>query len=173
MTWDTTVGVDGGRRWEMTLVMTWAIMWEMSDGGDNAGNNTRKGDGRDAMREGGGLLAEDAVVAAAVAAAAALAATVAGAATAAAGAAAIAYCWGCFLFIVKIFLCGIFVFGGNWQGHTSPHTLIMLEVYKRIFGWGWLSSSKFVVCKYIKLSSKKSMATMAGGILYQSFEDKK
>ncbi len=73
---------------------------------------------------GGGVLVEDMVVVAAAAAAAAV--TVAAAA---------AYCWGCFLFIVKIFLCGIFMFGGNRQGHTSPHALIALEVCRRIFGW--------------------------------------
>jgi hypothetical protein len=36
---------------------------------------------------------------------------------------------GSLIFIVKIFLCGIFMMcGGNWRGHTSPHTLVMLEV---------------------------------------------
>ncbi len=55
-----------------------------------------------------GLLAEDA--AAAVAAAAAAVAATAAAATAAVAA---AYCWGHFLFNVEIFLCGIFVWGGN------------------------------------------------------------
>ncbi len=36
------------------------------------------------------------------------------------------------LYDVKIFLCG-----ENWQDHTSSHTLIMLEVSRRTFGWGW------------------------------------
>ncbi len=107
---------------------------------DDVGNNAGKGDGRDASGEGGGgLLAEDA---AAVAAATA--------------AAAAAYCRGCLLFIVKIFLCGIFMCEGNWQGHTSPHTLVMLEVCRRTFGWGRYLSSKIVVCKYQKLASKKA-----------------
>jgi hypothetical protein len=98
--------------------MMWAMMWATGMMAATAPATTpAKGDGRDAGKEGGGLLAEDAVVVAAVAA-------VAAAATAAAVA---AYCWGCFHFIVKIFLCGIFVCGGNWQGHTSPHTLVMLE----------------------------------------------
>jgi hypothetical protein len=50
--------------------------------------------------------------------------------------AAAAYCRGCLLFIVKIFLCGIFMmWGGNRRGHTSPHTLVMLEVCRHTFGW--------------------------------------
>ncbi len=96
------------------------------DGGNNMGTDPSKGNGGDTGREaGGGLLVEDAVVAAAAAAAVA--------ATAAAGA---AYCWGCFLFIVKIYLCGIFMCEGNWQGHASPHTLVTLEVCRHTFGWG-------------------------------------
>jgi hypothetical protein len=60
-------------------------------------------------------------------------------------------------FIAKILLCGIFMMsGGNWQGHTSPHTLVTLEVCKHTFGWGWKLSSKIVVCKYQKLASKKA-----------------
>ncbi len=35
------------------------------------------------------------------------------------------------LYDVKKFLCG-----GNWQGHTSSHTLFMLEVSRHTFGWG-------------------------------------
>jgi hypothetical protein len=62
-------------------------------------------------------LAED-VTAVAAAAAAAVTAVVTA-----------AYCRGHLLFIVKIFVCGIFMmYGGNWQDHTSPHTLVMLEV---------------------------------------------
>jgi hypothetical protein len=63
---------------------------------------------------------------------------VAAAAVAAVTVAAVAiYCRGGLLFIVKIFLCGIFMMcGGNWRGHTSPHTLVMLEVCRRTFGWG-------------------------------------
>ncbi len=90
-----------------------------ADGGNNASNDTSKGDGGDDGGE--GLLAEDAAVAAAAATTAAAAA---------------AYCWGCFLFIVKKFMYGTFMCGGNWQGHTSPHTLITLEVCRRTFGWG-------------------------------------
>ncbi len=69
---------------------------------------------------GGGLLVEDA-------AAAVAAVTVAAAA---------AYCRGCLFFIVKIFLCGIFVkCGENRQRHTSPHNLVMLKVCRPTFGW--------------------------------------
>jgi hypothetical protein len=77
---------------------------------------------------GGGLLAEDE---------AAAAAAVAAAVTAMAAVAVAAYCRGRLLFIVKIFVCGIFMIrGGNRQGHTPPHTLITLEVCRRTFGWG-------------------------------------
>ncbi len=65
------------------------------DGGNNAGNNAGKGDGREAGKKGGGLLTEDAAAVAAVAGAAA-------AATAAAAVAA--YCRGCLVIILKIFL---------------------------------------------------------------------
>jgi hypothetical protein len=34
----------------------------------------------------------------------------------------------------KIFLCGIFMCGGNWQGHTSPHTLVTLKVCRHLLG---------------------------------------
>ncbi len=44
--------------------------------------------------------------------------------------------------------------GGNWRGHTSPHTLVTLEVCRHTFGWGRKVSSKIVVCKYQKLASK-------------------
>ncbi len=78
---------------------------------------------------GGGLLAENVVAAAAAAAAAALAAAMA------AAAAVVAYCRGPLLSNVKIFLCGIFMMcGGKWQGYTSPHTLIMLEVCSHTLG---------------------------------------
>ncbi len=42
-----------------------------------------------------------------------------------------AYCRGLLLYDVKIFVCR-----GNWQGCTSSHTLITLEVSRRTFGWG-------------------------------------
>jgi hypothetical protein len=87
---------------------------DRDNGSNNTSGNAGKGDGRNANREGGGLLAKKA--AAAVAAAAA------------------SYCRGCLLFIVKIFLCGIFMCGGNWQGHTSPHTLVTLEVCRGTLG---------------------------------------
>ncbi len=88
---------------------------------------------------------------------AAAAATAVAAAAAATAVAAAAYCWGRMLYIVKIFLCGIFMICGlNWRGHTSPYTLVMLEVCRRIFGWGRNLSSKIVVCKYQKLASKKA-----------------
>jgi hypothetical protein len=114
------------------------------DGSNNAGDDAGKGDGGDAGREGGGgILAEDP-------------ATVAAAAASTAAAAA-AYCRGCMLFIVQIFLCGIFMMCvGNRGGHTSPHTLVTLEVCRRTFGWGRKLSLKIVVCKYQKLASKKA-----------------
>jgi hypothetical protein len=93
------------------------------DCGNNADNNAGKGDGGDAGGEGGGLLAEDAAAAAAAVAAAMVVA-------------AAAYCRGRWLLIVKKFLRGIFMMcEGNWPGHTSSHTLVMLEV-KLIGSWG-------------------------------------
>jgi hypothetical protein len=94
-------------------------------GSNNAGNDGCKGDGRDASRKrGGGLPAEDAVAAAAAVVAVAMVA-------------AAAYCRGCLLFIVKMFLCGIFtICGGDWRGHTFTHTLVTLEVCRRTFGCG-------------------------------------
>ncbi len=126
MTLATMVGVDGRQQWETRWVMTWVMSNDVGDGDngrDNAGNGASKGDGGDVRGEGGGgLLVENAAAAAAAATAAVVA----------------AYCWGCVLFIVKIFcVCGIFIWGGNWQGHTSPHTLVMLEVCRCTFGWGW------------------------------------
>ncbi len=98
---------------------------DWDNGHNHTSNNASKGDGTDTGREGGGLLAEN--PAALVVAPAAVAAVEAA-----------AYCRGRLLFIVKIFLYGIFMMcGGNWRGHTSPHTLIMLEVCRRTFGWGW------------------------------------
>jgi hypothetical protein len=82
------------------------------DGGNDAGNNASKGDGGDAGGEGGGLLAEYAVMTAAVAAEAA-----------ATAAAAAAYCWGSFLFIVKIFLW-VFLCVGGIGKVTPPLTLL-------------------------------------------------
>ncbi len=115
------------------------------DGGDNAGNNAGKGDGGDAGEEGGGgswrrtrwrrrrqrqrqRWRRRLHIAGVVA----------------------FYC-------EDIFFCGIFIMcGGSWRGHTSPHTLVTLEVCRRTFGWGRKSSSKIVVCKYQKLASKKA-----------------
>ncbi len=79
------------------------------DGGNNSGNDAGKGDGGDTGEEGkGGLLAEDMVVVAAVATAAAAA----------------AYCRGCLLFIVKIFLLGIFYKWGELERSHLPLTLL-------------------------------------------------
>jgi hypothetical protein len=148
MTWATTVGVDGRRQQETTWVMMWAMMWAMGTMvATTPATMPAKGMARMLAGRGGeGLLVED---------------TAAAAAVAMRMAAAAAYCRGHMLFIVKIlFLCGIFMMcGGNWQGHTSPHTLIMLEVCRHMydtFGWGWKLSSKIVVCKYQKLASKKA-----------------
>jgi hypothetical protein len=125
------LGHDGRSQWQTRAGdnMGDDVGDDVGDGGDgsnDAGNDAGEGDGGDASREGGGLLAKDMAVVAAAALAAAMAAAVA------------AYCKGLLLFIVKIFLCGIFMMcGGNWQGHTSPHTLVMLEVCRHTFRWGW------------------------------------
>jgi hypothetical protein len=67
-----------------------------------------------------------------------------------------------------------FMCGGNWQGHTSPHTLITLEVCRRTFGWEQKLSSKIVVYKYQKLASKKAwQPKLVVFYKYQSFADKK
>jgi hypothetical protein len=132
--------------------MTWAMMWATGTMEATMPATTPvKGMARMLAGRGGGLLAEDAVVVVAAVAAAAAVAT---------AAAAAAYCWGRFLFIVKIFLSGIFMCGGNRQVHTSPHTPVMLEVCRHTFGWGWYLSPKIVVCKTQKLSSKKAWQPM-------------
>ncbi len=164
------LGDDGGSQWQ-TMVGNNVGDHVGDDVGDrddgsnnasnNAGSNAGKGDGRDAGGEGGGLLAATAAAAAATAAAAVTAV-------------AAAYCRGCLLFIVNIFVCGIFMMcGGIQRGHTSPHTLVTLEVCRHTFGWGRLLSSKIVVvCKYQRLSSKKVWQPKLV-VFYQSFEDKK
>jgi hypothetical protein len=104
------------------------------DGGDNAGNNAGEGDGKDAGGEGGWGAPGGG--------------RGSGGGGSGEGGSGGCILKGSFLFIVKIFLCGIFMMcGGNWGGHTSPHTLIMLEVCRHTFGWGWKLSSKIVVCK--------------------------
>jgi hypothetical protein len=92
------------------------------DGGNDGSNNAGKGEGGDAGREGGGAPGGGW-----------------GSSGGGSGNSGGGSCiWqGSLLFIVKIFLCGIFMMcGGNWQGHTSPHTLIMIEVCRHTFGWG-------------------------------------
>ncbi len=66
--------------------------------------------------------------------------------------ASVAYCKGSSAFDMEIFLWG----GGDWRGHTSSHTLVMLEVSRHTFGWGRQLSPKLVVCKYQNVSSKKA-----------------
>jgi hypothetical protein len=57
-----------------------------------------------------------------------------------------AYCWGHLLFIVKIFfLCGIFMCGGNRQGHTSPHTSRLRYVGMLLGGGGNCSQKLWYV----------------------------
>jgi hypothetical protein len=88
---------------------------DRDNGVKDAGNNASKGDGRDAGGEGeGGLLAVDPAAAAVVAVAVTAAVT---------AAAAAAYCRDCLLFIVKIFLCGIFMMCGGNGEVTPPLTL--------------------------------------------------
>ncbi len=67
-------------------------------------------------------------------AAAAAAAAAPAAAVAVMAAAVAAYCTGCLLFFVKIFLCGIFMCEGNWQGHSSPHNLVTLRYVGILLG---------------------------------------
>jgi hypothetical protein len=125
MTWVTKVGVNGGRRRATTWVMTWAMTWAM---GMMAATTpaTMPAKGVVGAGRGGELLADDAAAAAAAAVAAVAMAT-----------AVAAYCRGRLLFIVKVFLCVIFMMcGGNWGGHISPHTLVTLEVFRSTFGWG-------------------------------------
>jgi hypothetical protein len=95
------------------------------DGSNDAGNDTSKEDGGNAGEEGGVLLSEDATVAAAAAATAA-----------AAAAAAAAYCWGCFLFIVKIFFCVVFLCVGGIGKVTPPLTLLSCLRYVGILFGG-------------------------------------
>ncbi len=92
------------------------------DGGNNAGNNAGEGDGGDAGGEGEGAPGGGCG---------------GGGGSSGNGGGVSCILQGSLLFIVKIFLCGIFMIrGGNWQGHTSPHTLVMLEVrYVLILGF--------------------------------------
>jgi hypothetical protein len=80
---------------------------------DDAGNDASKIDGGDAGGERGGLLVEDAAVAA-----------VAAAAAVATAPAAAAYFWGCFLFIVKLYFCAVFLCVGGIGKVTPPLTLL-------------------------------------------------
>ncbi len=83
------------------------------DGGDNASNNAGKGDGRDTVGEGEGAPGRG---------------HGSGGSSSVDGGSGGCILQGSLLFIVKVFLCGIFMMcGGNWQGHTSSHTLVMLE----------------------------------------------
>jgi hypothetical protein len=98
------------------------------DGDKDTGNNAGKGDGRDAGGEGGGAPGGG---------------RGGGGGSSGDGSGGSCILQGSLVFIVKIFLCGIFMMcRGNWQGHTSPHTLVMLEVCRRTFGWGRKLSSK-------------------------------
>jgi hypothetical protein len=44
----------------------------------------------------------------------------------------------------------IFLGAGTWQGHTSPHTLVMLEVC-RYLSWGF-SQNVLFECGYVQSS---------------------
>jgi hypothetical protein len=103
-----TVGVDGGQWQATTWVMMWVMMWVMGRMvAMTPGTIPAQGMARTpAGREGGGLLAEDVV-----------------AAVTAATAAAAACCRGHLLFIVKIFLCSIFMMCGGIGEVTPPLTL--------------------------------------------------
>jgi hypothetical protein len=94
--------------------MMWAMMWAMGTMAATMPATTpAKGMAGMPAGRGGGVLAENAVVAAAAAAAEAAAAT----------AAVAAYCWGHFLFIVKIF-CVVFLCVGGIGEVTPPPTLL-------------------------------------------------
>jgi hypothetical protein len=128
MSWATTVGVDGGQWQVMTWVMMWAIMWATGTMAATtpakmpakgmAGMPARRGEGGG---PGGGFGGS-------------------GSGSSSSGGSSGGSCilQGSFAFHCEdIFVCGIFMCGGYWQGHTSPHTLVMLEVCRRTFGWGW------------------------------------
>jgi hypothetical protein len=105
--WRTTAGNDMGDDVDDDV-------GDGDDGGKEAGNNSGKGDGGDAGGEGGGASGGG---------------HGGGGGGSGNGGGGGCILQGSLLFIVKIFLCGIFMMcGGNWQGHTSPHTLVMLEV---------------------------------------------
>jgi hypothetical protein len=135
MTWATMVGVDGGRRLATMWVMMWVMMWLMGTmvammpatmavttpakgmAGTPAGGGGAPGGGRGGSGGGSGSGGGDG------------------------GGSGGCILQGLLLLIVKIFLYGIFMImmcGGNRRGHTSPHTLVTLEVYRHTFGCGML-----------------------------------
>jgi hypothetical protein len=81
---------------------------DRDDGGNDAGDSAGEGDGRDAGGEGGGAPGGGH----------------GGGCGDGGGGGCILQ--GLLLFIVKIFLCDFFMMcGGNWRGHTSPHTYLV------------------------------------------------
>jgi hypothetical protein len=138
MIWATTVGVDGGGQWAKMCAMMWAMMCAT------------------------GMMAVTMPVRMP---AKGMAGTTA---AAAAGGAPGGGCGGggsncsgnsCILLRLFPFYCEdifLWCFHVLGEGHTPPHTLVMLEVCRRTFGWGWKLSSINVVCKYQTLSIRKA-----------------
>jgi hypothetical protein len=120
--------------------MTWAMMWAMGTMAVmTPATAPAKGMVGMPVGRGGGLLVEDAVVAVATAAAMVMA--------------AVAYCRSCMIFIVKIFLCGIFSVGGidKVTPVSPPLTLLSCLRYVGILlGGDGYCPQKIVVCKYQK-----------------------
>ncbi len=95
------------------------------NGGDDAGNNASKGDGRDVGKEGGGAPGKGR----------------SGGSGSSSGGGDNCGGGGCILLESFPFYCEdifgwYFYVWGNWQGHTSPHTLVTLEICRRFFWMG-------------------------------------
>ncbi len=127
------LGNNGGSRWPITVGNNVGDdvgddVGDGDDGGNNAGNNASEGDGGDAVREGGGAPGRG---------------HGGGGSGDGSGSRGCGDCrgGGCILLGLLSFYCeDIFVLyfyvWGELQFHTSPHTLVTLEVCRRTFGWG-------------------------------------
>ena len=129
MTWATTVGVDGGRRQAKTWVMMWAMMWATgtmaattpatTPAKGMAGTPAGRGGGAPGGgRDGGGGGGGD-------------------------GGGGGCILQGSLLFIVKIFLCGIFfdVWGELARSRLPPLTLSSR--------WDWRGHTSHVTPRYV------------------------
>ncbi len=122
---------NGGSRWKMTAGNNVGDdvgndVGDRDDGVNNAGNNASKGDGGDPSGEGGGAPGGG------------QGGGSGGGGNGGDGGNGGGGCilQGLFAFYCEDFLCGIFMGGGNWRGHTSSHTLVALEVCRLTFGCG-------------------------------------